>query len=137
MKAWAAKVCRNFWRRIGLVARACLTDAGIKFVALMVSLGGAGIISFMLWGNLIHLRAENQHDSIFYLSGGMLLLIGVVLMSSHRLLGSKMALEGEFWKLKFKMHQGGPEEKAAEHVAEAAEAAVEKAVGEVREGNAP
>lgn len=101
-----ATVYANFWRRVRCVAEACLKKEGVAFVALMVSLAGVGIISFMLWGNLLYLRDRGATDEIFYLSCGMLGLIFIVFMSSHRLLGSRQALEGEFWKLKFKMSQG-------------------------------
>lgn len=96
----------NLWRRVGLCLRACLQKEGIAFVALLVSLAGAGILSFMLWGNLIYFREQKATEQLFYLSCGMLFLIGIVFMSSHRLLGSKQAFEAEFWKLKFKINQG-------------------------------
>jgi hypothetical protein len=99
----------NFWRRVGLCARACLQKEGLAFIALMVSLCGAGIISAMLLGNLIYLRNAKATDSIFYLSCGMLFLIFIVLMSSHRLLGSRQAIEAEAWKLRFKISQGHDE----------------------------
>jgi hypothetical protein len=98
--------CANFWRRVGLVTRACLKKEGLAFVALMVSLSGAGILSLMLWGNLVYFRSKGATEPLFYLSCGMLLLIGIVFMSSHRLLGSKQAIEAELWQLKFKLNQG-------------------------------
>lgn len=101
-----ANVARNFWRRLGRVGEACLRKEGIAFVALMVSLFGVGILTLMLYGNLVYFRAARATDELFYLSSGMLGLIGIVFMSAHRLLGSKQAIEGEFWKLKFKMSQG-------------------------------
>lgn len=105
MTRWGA-LCRNFWRRARLVAEACLKKEGLAFVALMVSLTGAGVLSFMLWGNLLYFRAAKATDALFYLSCGMLALIGIVFMSAHRLLGSKQAIEIEFWKLKAKLSQG-------------------------------
>lgn len=101
---WAAMV-RNFWRRARCVAEACLRKEGLAFVALMVSLGAAGVLSLFLYGNLRFLRAQGAIDQIFYLSAGMLLLIGIVLMSSHRLLGSKQAIEAEILGLKLRMNQ--------------------------------
>ena len=106
MLAWAARRCANFWRRVRCIAEACLRKEGIAFVALMVSLIGAGILSFMFYGNLLYLRHERATDEIFYLSCGMLAIIAVTFWSSHRLLGSKQAIEAEFWKLKVKMSQG-------------------------------
>ena len=101
-----AAVTRNFWRRVRCVAEACLKKEGLAFVALMVSLCGVGIISFMFYGNLLYLRRAEATDELFYLSCGMLVLIGIVFMSAHRLLGSKQAIEAEFWKLKVKLSQG-------------------------------
>lgn len=97
----------NVWRRARLVGEACLKKEGIAFVALMVSLGGAGVLSFMLWGNLLYFRAEKATSELFMLSCGMLFLIGIVLMSSHRLLGSKLAMEAEVLNMKLRFNQGG------------------------------
>lgn len=88
-------------------SRACLRKEGLAFVALMVSLGGAGILSAMLFGNLLYFRKHQATDELFYLSGGMLLLIGIVLMSSHRLLGSKLAIEAEVLSAKLSIRDGG------------------------------
>lgn len=102
----------NFWRRVRCVGEACLRKEGIAFVALMVSLGAAGVLSLMLYGNLLYFRDKGATSELFYLSAGMLFLIGIVLMSSHRLLGSKQAIEAEFLSLKLKLNQddqrGGP-----------------------------
>lgn len=96
----------NLWRRVGLVGSACLRKEGTAFVALMVSLGGAGVLSFMLWGNLLYFRTAGATDQLFLLSVGMLLLIGIVLMSSHRLLGSKLAVDAEILSMKLRFSQG-------------------------------
>lgn len=87
--------------------RACLRREGLAFIALMVSLGGAGILSFFLYGNLLYFRAHSSTSELFYLSVGMLMLIAIVLISSHRLLGSKLAIDAEVLCAKLKIEQGG------------------------------
>lgn len=104
------QIIANFWRRLRLVAEACLRKEGLAFVALMVSLTGTGIITFMLYGNLLYFRAQTATEQLFYLSCGMLFLIGIMFMSAHRLLGSKQAIELEFWKLKASISQGEDDE---------------------------
>jgi hypothetical protein len=97
---------RNFWRRVRCIGEACLRKEGIAFVALMVSLGAAGVLSLMLYGNLLYFRTKGATDQLFYLSAGMLFLIGIVLMSSHRLLGSRQQLDAEILGMKLRMNQG-------------------------------
>jgi hypothetical protein len=101
------RVTRGQW--FIAVCRSCLRKEGLAFLALLVSLGGAGVLSIMLFGNLLYFRKMQATEELFYLSSGMLLLIAIVLMSSHRLLGSKQAIELEFWKLKAKFNQGDEE----------------------------
>lgn len=97
---------KNFWRRVRLIAEACLKKEGLAFVALMVSLVGTGLLTAMFWRNLIYFREQKATDELFFLSCGMLALIAITFMSTHRLLGSKQAIEAEFWKLKVKLNQG-------------------------------
>ncbi len=94
------------WRRIRCIAEACLKREGLAFIGLMVSLLGAGILTLMLFGNLVYLREVLATTEIFYLSCGMLLIISILFYSTHRLLGSKQAIELEFWRLKAKFNQG-------------------------------
>lgn len=104
--SWATH-CANFWRRAGLVARACMHKEGLAFIALMVSLAGAIVLSFMLYGNLLYFRQKGATDQLFYLSCGMLAIIAITFWSSHRLLGSKQAIKAELWDMKLEMNQGG------------------------------
>lgn len=97
----------TFWQFFVAVCRACLKREGLAFFALVVSLGAAIVLSFFLYGNLLYFRAHGSTDQLFYLSCGMLALISIVLISSHRLLGSKLAIEAEVLSAKLKIDQGG------------------------------
>jgi hypothetical protein len=88
------------------VCRACLRREGLAFFALAISLGGAGVLSFFLYGNLLYFRQHGATNELFYISCGMLALISIVLISSHRLLGSKLAIEAEVLSAKLKIEQG-------------------------------
>lgn len=95
------------WQFFVAVCRACLRREGLAFLALAVSLGGAVVLSFFLYGNLRYFRAHGATDQLFWLSCGMLALIAIVLISSHRLLGSKLAIEAEVLSAKLRIDQGG------------------------------
>jgi hypothetical protein len=64
------------------------------------------VIAIMLAFNIYYLQGKSQTDDIANLSYGLLVLFGVTQLSLHRLLGSKQAIELEFWKLKATINQG-------------------------------
>lgn len=94
------------WRRIGLVGRACLEKAGLAFLALCASVGGGIALTAMLAYAMLALEGAAQWEAIANLAYGLLILLGLVMLSLHRLLGSKLSLDLEFWKLKAGFKQG-------------------------------
>jgi hypothetical protein len=88
------------------VCRACLKARGLAFLA-FIAATGAGVVltAFLIW-NTFYLQNHGRSDDVAYLAYGALLLIGVMQLSLHRLLGSKQAIELEFWKLKATIKQG-------------------------------
>lgn len=97
----------SWWGETKLLLRACLRKEGLAFIALMVSLGGAIIMSAFLFGNLLYFREQKATDELFYLSCAMLAIIAITFWSSHRLLGSSLAIEAEVLSMKLKLNQGG------------------------------
>lgn len=89
------------------VCRACLKARGLAFLA-FVAATGAGVVltGYLIW-NTAYLHGRHRDDDIAYLTFGALALLGVTQLSMHRLLGSKQAIEIEFWKLKASINQGG------------------------------
>lgn len=97
------------WRRVGLVARACLRREGLAFLAFCLSAGAGPILTAMLFWAMVALERAQQWEAIANLAYGLLLTLGLLMWSLHRLLGSKQAIELEFWKLKAKLSNGGEE----------------------------
>lgn len=109
MSRWA-RFCRNFWRRTRLIAEACLKREGLAFGAFLLSAGAGPVLCAMLFWAMRHLADNERHEAIENLAYGLLLTLSLLMWSLHRLLGSKQAIEVEFWKLKAKMsHDGGGE----------------------------
>lgn len=108
MSRWAT-FCANFWRRSRLVAEACLKREGLAFLAFCLSAGAGPILTAMLFWAMTKLEAAEQWEAIANLAYGLLFTLGLLMWSLHRLLGSKQAIELEFWKLKAKVShdQGG------------------------------
>lgn len=99
-----------FWRRLRLVAEACLKREGLAFGAFMLSAGAGPVLTAMLFWAMVKLEAAQQWEAIANLAYGLLLTLGLLMWSLHRLLGSKQAIELEFWKIKAKMsHEGNGE----------------------------
>lgn len=96
----------NFWRRVRCIAEACLRREGLAFLAFVASVGGGVVLTAMLAWNIRFLQGEHRTDEIALLSYGLLVLLGLMMMSLHRLLGSKQAIELEFWKLKASISNG-------------------------------
>jgi hypothetical protein len=97
---------KNFWRRLRCIAEACLKREGLAFLAFCASFGAGVVLTAMLAWNILYLQEEKRSDDIAYLAFGMLALLGITQLSLHRLLGSKQAIQLEFWKLKATMSQG-------------------------------
>ncbi len=89
------------------VCRACLRKEGLAFLAFIGASGAGIVIAALLAFNIYYLQSKSATDDIANLSYGMLLLFGITQISLHRLLGSKQAIELEFWKLKANIDQGG------------------------------
>lgn len=105
MTTWGT-LCANLWRRVRCVAEACLKREGLAFLALVLS-GGAGVmLTLMLAVAMKVLTGAERWAAIENIAYGLLLTLGLLMFSLHRLLGSKQAIEVEFWKLKAKLSQG-------------------------------
>lgn len=102
----------TFWQFCIAVCRACLKREGLAFLAFCGASGAGVVIACMLAWNISFLQAKSQTDDIANLSYGLLVLFGVTQLSLHRLLGSKQAIELEFWKLKASINQGGDDDPA-------------------------
>jgi hypothetical protein len=96
----------SFGQFLIAVCRACLRKEGLAFLAFLGASGAGVVIAAMLAWNIYFLQGKSATDDIANLAYGMLLLIAVTQLSLHRLLGSKQAIELEFWKLKATINQG-------------------------------
>lgn len=86
--------------------RACLKARGLAFLAFCAATGaGVVLTAYLIW-NTHYLHEKSRSDDVAYLAFGALALLGITQLSLHRLLGSKQAIEIEFWKLKAKLSQG-------------------------------
>jgi hypothetical protein len=101
-----SKLLENFWRRTRLIAEACLKREGLAFLAFLLSAGAGPVLCLMLFWAMQRLAGAEQWDAIANLAYGLLLTVALLMWSIHRLLGSKQAIELEFWKLKAKLSQG-------------------------------
>lgn len=101
------------WQFFVAVCRACLRREGLAFLAFIGASGAGVVIAALLAFNIYYLQGKSATDDIANLSYGMLVLFGVTQLSLHRLLGSKQAIELEFWKLKASINQGGDDDSAA------------------------
>lgn len=89
------------------ICRACLKREGLAFLAFLGASGAGVVLTILLAWNIRYLQLDHRSDDIAYLSFGLLLLFGITQLSLHRLLGSKQAIELEFFKLKASINQGG------------------------------
>lgn len=85
---------------------ASLTRPGLALGALGLSAGAGVVFSAMLASIILYLQTEKRSDDLAMLAGGLLLVLGLIMFSLHRLLGSKQAIELEFWKIKAKVSNG-------------------------------
>ena len=88
------------------LCRACLRREGLAFLAFCGASGAGVVLAALLAWNIRYLQQQHRSDDIAYLSFGLLILFGITQLSLHRLLGSKQAIELEFWKLKASINQG-------------------------------
>lgn len=95
-----------WWGETKLLLRACLKKEGLAFCAFVAAVGAGAVMTAMLAWQVWYLQENVATDAIANLAYGMLLLIAVTQLSLHRLLGSKQAIELEFWKLKANIKQG-------------------------------
>ena len=96
----------TFWQFFVAVCRACLRREGLAFLAFIGASGAGIVIAILLAWNIAFLQGQKQTDDIANLAYGLLVLFGITQISLHRLLGSKQAIELEFWKLKASINQG-------------------------------
>lgn len=89
------------------LGRACLRKEGLAFLAFVAAVGAGAVMTALLAWNIYYLQGRSQTEAIANLAYGMLVLIAVTQLSLHRLLGSKQAIELEFWKLKANITQEG------------------------------
>lgn len=85
---------------------ALLTRPGLAAGALLLSLGAGIVFSTMLASIIAYLQSEKRSDDLAYLSFGLLAVLALTMWSLHRLLGSKLAIDVELWKMKAKFAQG-------------------------------
>ena len=85
---------------------AALTRPGLALGALLLSAGAGVVFSAMLGSIILYLQGEKRSDDLAYLALGLLLVLSLIMFSLHRLLGSRQAIEVEFWKLKAKLSNG-------------------------------
>lgn len=83
-----------------------LTRPGLALGALALSAGAGVVFSAMLASIILYLQTEKRSDDLAMLAGGLLLVLSLIMFSLHRLLGSKQAIELEFWKIKAKVENG-------------------------------
>ena len=95
----------SFWRRLGLIARACLTREGIAFAALAVSVAGAGVLCALLAWAIDILAGARQLEAITNIAYGLLAAVAIILWSIGKLMAGKLAIEAELWKFKLKATQ--------------------------------
>ncbi len=85
---------------------ALLTRPGLAAAALLLSLGAGIVFSTMLASIIAYLQNANRSDDLAYLAFGLLAVLALTMWSLHRLLGSKLAIDVELWKMKAKFAQG-------------------------------
>jgi hypothetical protein len=88
------------------LGRACLRREGLAFLAFCGASGAGVVIAVLLAWNINYLQVMKRSDDIAYIAFGLLTLFGITQLSLHRLLGSKQAIELEFWKLRASINQG-------------------------------
>lgn len=94
------------WTEFKLGLAACLRRETLAFLAFVAAVAGGAVLTGLLFWSMIALREARQWEYIGNIAYGLLLVVGVVMISLHRLLGSKQAIELEFWKLKASITQG-------------------------------
>lgn len=92
------------------LCRACLRREGLAFFAFVGAVGAGIVLIVYLFWNTQYLHLNHRDDDVAYLAYGTLLLLGITQLSLHRLLGSKQAIDLEFWKLKASISQGGDDD---------------------------
>lgn len=88
------------------IGAALLTRPGLAAGALLLSLGAGIVFSTMLASIIAYLQSEKRSDDLAYLAFGLLGVLALTMWSVHRLLGSKLAIDVELWKLRAKFAQG-------------------------------
>lgn len=99
----------SWWQFFVAVCRACLRREGLAFLAFVGASGAGVVLAILLAWNISYLQAEHRSDDIARIAYGLLVCFGITQLSLHRLLGSKQAIELEFWKLKANISQGEEE----------------------------
>ncbi len=94
---------RSYYPALGA---ALLTRPGLAAAALLLSLGAGVVFSTMLASIIAYLQGEKRSDDLAYLAFGLLAVLALTTWSLHRLLGSKLAIDVELWKMKAKFAQG-------------------------------
>lgn len=94
------------WSEIKCLLRACLRKEGLAFCAFLGAVGAGMVLTVLLAWNIRYLHQREQDEAITNIAYGLLLTVAITQLSLHRLLGSKQAIELEFWKLKAKLNQG-------------------------------
>lgn len=88
------------------IGAALLTRPGLAAAALVLSLGAGIVFSTMLASIIAYLQSEKRSDDLAYLAFGLLAVLALTMWSLHRLLGSKLAIDVELWKLRATFAQG-------------------------------
>lgn len=94
------------WSEIKCLLRACLRKEGLTFCAFIAAVGAGMTLTVLLGWNISYLHGREQDEAVTNIAYGLLLTVGITQLSLHRLLGSRQAIELEFWKLKAKLNQG-------------------------------
>lgn len=88
------------------IGASLLTRPGLAAAALMLSLGAGIVFSTMLASIIAYLQNEKRSDDLAYLAFGLLAVLALTMWSLHRLLGSKLAIDVELWKMRATFKQG-------------------------------
>ena len=95
-----------WWLETKCLLRACLRKEGLAFCAFIAASGAGAVMTLLLAWNIHYLQGAARHEAIENIAYGLLATVAITQLSLHRLLGSKQAIEIEFWKLKAKLNQG-------------------------------
>ena len=95
-----------WWLETKCLLRACLKKEGLAFCAFIAASGAGAVMTLLLAWNIHYLHEKQATDAVTNIAYGLLATIAITQLSLHRLLGSKQAIEVEFWRLKAKLNQG-------------------------------